>query len=1522
MQASFAAIAFTLIVLSRQMSVDAAFKGASLCRSDNHTLGYSDFQTLRNDIKAQECGNEVNCTYILCPYTLFAVDVPMSISSQHSHLICGHTGESSLECILEGGSTQLAIENSPIGVVVQGITFRSASFSAVVIFPSNTTSSIIFRDCRWENNTGLTALWIMNPLGTTASERLERNWHGSRTTSLVQTVIESSIFEGNHLQHSVVLQEVEVATLTIQDTTFRGNTAKEKIISINAGKFSVNDSSFTANTFDGVLQSDDIVLPQGERVTLQANASKCVNATCMIKADACYSDWPSLSRAVRTHSHGGVYIVCPGSLLSLYGADSRDATMIIQESSKTIKCGKDGSRIDNCIILGGQDQVLLQGNVTAIRFEGITFVQSSRVSIGALGTYEAEATFVDCEWLGNIGHAAVLVYNADSVPEVVNYTFASLTAPRAQSMTLNFTDCSFTGNRLALGSIANFYGNIVLVRTIFLGNEGEAGALSIHNNGSLAMRGSCFIGNNGRLGVVFVNSGVLLQNENSFGEGNRNSDLGCTNGVNVVSGTVPCIAVDSCIGDCNVFNATTCEKLTFPFTSTSSEPSEQISSTQPSVLLPLSSPHPISSRLPSLTQTSKFPSISPSRQPAATQSLHPTAKPFKLPPNHPTSKPTARLSWSGPPSFAAGARTVPCSLDSRIIGYDDSQSFLFDLALNNLSATYILCPGISINGEGTVSSSVATLIIQCANSTAGCFWNTTSRHLVFEGSSDSSVTASVRGVIFRQASMSSIHAQLSSGGEVKLLFSECIWEDNSGEATVLIINQDAQSEMIGGRSLQSSTATTFEKCNFSGNWANTSIISSAVGDLKIEECIFQSNNAQESIVSSTFGAAVVIASKFNGNTFSGARGLVFVGKNAILSLDSAESCQNDNIEIANISGNGCNGTFLETVVSCSFNDTRQVCGGTCLEMSTCNDSGSSAPSSRVPSTKPSPLSKYLPSLSPSFTDVPLTDTPSYDTTLTSHPVTVEPSYMILECYSDWKHLGRAIADARANGEGVAIKICANSLLDAFYEEMFAPIDVKGGNIKIQCGDEGRLEDNCSLYGGKNHFKISNPTKEVTFIGLTFIGARKVSMFGAANASVHAIFDSCRWTQNNGIGAILVYNEESGEPYLNQRNIEKLQPPSEQSMSISFVNCVFDENTPSFAVITTVAATIAVTGSVFSQNRWSRIGPISATNKTDLSVTSSCFMENEVLIAGVLFLDATSRLSINDGNYAQGNIVRLQSCTNAFQELSGVCIVDGFCNGDCHAFSGSSCESLGLLQGAAKVVTPAPWLLDNIQPYPPIPTPSPVPSPSVSLPSLRPIPPAPIKAPISPSPSLTPTISPLNAIPASLSPSLQYNAPLRLPTDSEHPTEGDKRPLAVLGDVHDANLYTSGVFIRTVFVAILVVWCCWGTFCCMRTRALKKLDEEIENDKKLEHIKQRRTKERGNKETSAGQNEATEKPEKKGWDWFKFGNGKKKLEVDDEGENDGLLCGMNTQLNEHDKGKNGVESDLAMDLMKIKTGRFA
>jgi hypothetical protein len=72
--------------------------------------------------------------------------------------------------------------------------------------------------------------------------------------------------------------------------------------------------------------------------------------------------------------------------------------MRIQQSSTAIKCGKDGSRDDDCTVFGGEDQVVITGRVSAISFEGIKFVESTRVSIAALGSSEAAVSFTDCEW--------------------------------------------------------------------------------------------------------------------------------------------------------------------------------------------------------------------------------------------------------------------------------------------------------------------------------------------------------------------------------------------------------------------------------------------------------------------------------------------------------------------------------------------------------------------------------------------------------------------------------------------------------------------------------------------------------------------------------------------------------------------------------------------------------------------------------------------------------------------------------------------------------------------------------------------------------------------------------------------------------------------------------------------------------------------------------------------------------------------------------------------------------------------
>ena len=686
-----------------------------------------------------------------------------------------------------------------------------------------------------------------------------------------------------------------------------------------------------------------------------------------------------------------------------------------------------------------------------------------------------------------------MIYRADSIPIVTNNSFASVAILRESSMTVNFAECSFMDNRASLGSVANFKGLVTLVRTVFVGNEGESGAVSIQNNGSLNMLDSCFVRNRGILGIVIVSQGsIVVQNKNSFGEANNNDDLTCNDGLRVLSGSAPCINVDSCAWDCFVFNATECAQLNIP-------------SFVPSVLSP--------SFLPTV-----FTSIEPSYLLSTNASIFPSNIPLLLD--------------ATTPSLRTDPRTVPCSLDVRLIGYDDSQSFLSDLALG-VAERYIICPGVSIVGDGLVASTVKKLIIQCADSTVGCFWNATSHHLVVESGLDTSLTASLSGVTFRSASQSSINVQVNSKGTVDIRFSNCVWERNTGEATVLISDPNAQSESIGGRELQASTITTFDRCTFDGNQAIMSIVVNIGGDLVLENSTFRNNYAQQSIVSSTVGSTVVGVSTFDGNTFLGSRGLIFVGRDALLTLPAVESCKHDNFALDDISGISCEGTYIESTVTCSVGDSRPACQGTCIDMLICNGNPSTSPSSdagsigsesAMPSTLliESPLPSYSPNTTTfqNTTDTASSDTPSftqsfipsYTPTLWPQPVTADPSYLHPDCYSDWKGLRRAIDEAgNKPDEEVILKLCANSFLDAVNEEDFTPIDIKGGLITIQCGDSERLEDNCTLFGSEIHFKISNPTRQVGFTGLTFIAAQKLSVFGAANSSASAIFQSCRWT---------------------------------------------------------------------------------------------------------------------------------------------------------------------------------------------------------------------------------------------------------------------------------------------------------------------------------------------------------------------------------------------------------------------------
>eukprot|EP00560_Eucampia_antarctica_P005896 CAMPEP_0197841524 /NCGR_PEP_ID=MMETSP1437-20131217/46232_1 /TAXON_ID=49252 ORGANISM="Eucampia antarctica, Strain CCMP1452" /NCGR_SAMPLE_ID=MMETSP1437 /ASSEMBLY_ACC=CAM_ASM_001096 /LENGTH=516 /DNA_ID=CAMNT_0043451299 /DNA_START=477 /DNA_END=2024 /DNA_ORIENTATION=- len=78
-----------------------------------------------------------------------------------------------------------------------------------------------------------------------------------------------------------------------------------------------------------------------------------------------------------------------------------------------IICGSSGASSDNCVIKGGDVQVLLRNSLAEdyvrkkAEFHGVTFASSYGLSIAAWDSPETKVTFVDCHWKRNTGHGVI-----------------------------------------------------------------------------------------------------------------------------------------------------------------------------------------------------------------------------------------------------------------------------------------------------------------------------------------------------------------------------------------------------------------------------------------------------------------------------------------------------------------------------------------------------------------------------------------------------------------------------------------------------------------------------------------------------------------------------------------------------------------------------------------------------------------------------------------------------------------------------------------------------------------------------------------------------------------------------------------------------------------------------------------------------------------------------------------------------------------------------------------------------------
>jgi hypothetical protein len=154
----------------------------------------------------------------------------------------------------------------------------------------------------------------------------------------------------------------------------------------------------------------------------------------------------------------------------------------------------------------------------------------------------------------------------------------------------------------------------------------------------------------------------------------------------------------------------------------------------------------------------------------------------------------------------------------------------------------------------------------------------------------------------------------------------------------------------------------------------------------------------------------------------------------------------------------------------------------------------------------------------------------------------------------------------------------------------------------------------------------------------------------------------------------VYNEAAGEKYTGQRNLEQLIKPSSPSMSLAFDTSFFEKNGFSYSAVACVRANVFFKSTVFQGQGMSRLGAIGATQGSEVGISSSCFIDNEALLEGIIVLDASSNITRNVQNFGKDNGAILGACVTVFNDRMGTCAIDGTCQGDCLPFTATSCSA--------------------------------------------------------------------------------------------------------------------------------------------------------------------------------------------------------------------------------------------------------
>ena len=235
-----------------------------------------------------------------------------------------------------------------------------------------------------------------------------------------------------------------------------------------------------------------------------------------------------------------------------------------------------------------------------------------------------------------------------------------------------------------------------------------------------------------------------------------------------------------------------------------------------------------------------------------------------------------------------------------------------------------------------------------------------------------------------------------------------------------------------------------------------------------------------------------------------------------------------------------------------------------------------------------------------------------------------------------------------------------------------------------------------------HFKI---TASAVLSGFTLEASSFASVFVSGDASDMVKFLRCRWIANKGEAAVIIYNEDLGQPIIDQVSPNDLTRPSGASSGVEFQFCHFSMNDVAFGEVAAFGSEVKVDFSAFSGNE-AEVGSVvmlaGATGSFAdgaLYLSNSCFLDNTAILPGTVFIENDPNVNIveNTRNYGAGNKITSasggNSCTDVFLERQGSCLEDlATCSGICMNFQEDVCndEVINIIDdGTSPTMAPTP-----------------------------------------------------------------------------------------------------------------------------------------------------------------------------------------------------------------------------------------